>query len=40
MNVSATGDAVAQGSAATPLSIKMEKIDGKWVLSDISDSEG
>lgn len=39
MNVSATGDAVAQGSAATPLSIKMEKIDGKWVLSDISDSE-
>ncbi|GAF46207.1 hypothetical protein RW1_029_01060 [Rhodococcus wratislaviensis NBRC 100605] len=40
MNVSATGDAVAQGSAATPLSIKMEKIDGKWVLTDISDSEG
>ena len=40
MNVSATGDAVAQGSAATPLSIKMEKIDGKWMLSDISDSEG
>ncbi|MCQ4121261.1 hypothetical protein [Rhodococcus tibetensis] len=40
MNVSATGDAVAQGSAATPLSVKLEKVDGKWVLSDISDSEG
>ncbi|ATQ28736.1 hypothetical protein CS378_08360 [Rhodococcus ruber] len=38
ISVSATGDAVAQGSASAPLLVRMEKIDGKWLVSEIRDS--
>ncbi|MGW3482740.1 hypothetical protein [Rhodococcus indonesiensis] len=37
ISVSATGDAVAQGSASAPLLVRMEKIDGKWLVSEIRD---
>lgn len=37
MTVSASNDGVAQGSAQGPLSITMEKVDGKWLLSKIED---
>ncbi|NLU84203.1 hypothetical protein [Rhodococcus sp. HNM0569] len=39
LNVSATGDAVAQGSAATPVVVHLTNVDGKWLLSDISDNQ-
>ena len=38
INVSATGDGIAQGSAAAPLRIRMEKIDGHWLVSELTDS--
>lgn len=37
INVSATGDGIAQGSAAAPLLVRMEKTDGKWLVSEIRD---
>ncbi len=37
MNVSASNDGVAQGSAQGPLSVTMEKVDGKWLLAKIED---
>ncbi|MDV6293816.1 hypothetical protein ACFW9U_15075 [Rhodococcus aetherivorans] len=37
ISVSATGDAVAQGSASAPLLVRMERIDGKWLVSEIRD---
>jgi Mce-associated membrane protein len=37
INVSATGDGVAQGSAAAPLLVRMEKSDGRWLVSEIRD---
>ncbi|KAA0020236.1 hypothetical protein FOY51_21765 [Antrihabitans cavernicola] len=37
MNVSASNDGVVQGSAQGPLSVSMEKVDGKWLLSKIAD---
>jgi Mce-associated membrane protein len=37
INVSATGDGVAQGSAAAPLLVRMEKADGRWLVSEIRD---
>ncbi|MEE2031920.1 hypothetical protein [Rhodococcus chondri] len=37
INVSATGDGIAQGSAAAPLLLRMEKSDGRWLVSDIRD---
>ncbi|MEZ7238974.1 hypothetical protein QYS60_14545 [Rhodococcus sp. GXMU-t2271] len=37
ISVSATGDAVAQGSASAPLLVRMEKIDGTWLVSEIRD---
>lgn len=37
MNVSASNDGQAQGSAQGPLSVSMEKVDGKWLLSKIDD---
>jgi Mce-associated membrane protein len=38
INVSATGDGIAQGSAAAPLLVRMEKIDGRWLVSGLTDS--
>ena len=35
INVSATGDGIAQGSAAAPLLVRMEKSDGRWLVSEI-----
>lgn len=37
INVSATGDGIAQGSAAAPLLVRMEKSDGRWLVSEIRD---
>ncbi|MGW0042762.1 hypothetical protein [Rhodococcus sp. NPDC003348] len=37
MNVSASNDGVAQGSAAGPLSVTMSKVGDIWLLSDIRD---
>ncbi|SNT43293.1 Mce-associated membrane protein [Rhodococcoides kyotonense] len=37
LNVSATQAGVAQGNAEGPIVVNMEKIDGKWILSAISD---
>lgn len=37
MNVSASNDGVAQGSAQGPLLVTMEKVDGKWLLAKIED---
>ncbi|WP_068156225.1 hypothetical protein [Rhodococcus phenolicus] len=38
INVSATGDGIAQGSAAAPLLVRMEKVDGRWLVSELTDS--
>ena len=38
INVSATGDGIAQGSAAAPLRVRMERIDGRWLVSELTDS--
>ncbi|WP_072804564.1 hypothetical protein [Rhodococcoides yunnanense] len=38
LNVSATQGGVAQGNAEGPIVVNMEKTDGKWILSAISDS--
>lgn len=37
LNVSATQAGVAQGNAEGPIVVNMEKTDGKWILSAISD---
>jgi len=37
INVSATGDGIAQGSAQAPVLVRMEKVDGKWLVSEIRD---
>ncbi|MFD1814929.1 hypothetical protein [Rhodococcus gannanensis] len=37
MNVSATNDGAAQGSASGPLSVTMTRVDGEWLLADIRD---
>jgi len=37
INVSATGEGIAQGSAAAPLLVRMEKTDGRWLVSEIRD---
>ena len=37
INVSATGDGIAQGSAQAPVLVRMEKADGKWLVSEIRD---
>ncbi|MFD6675040.1 hypothetical protein ACFWDA_11820 [Rhodococcus zopfii] len=38
INVSATGDGIAQGSAAAPLLVRMENVDGRWLVSELTDS--
>ena len=40
LNVSATGDGIAQGSVAGPILVRLEKTDGEWLLSYISDNAG
>lgn len=37
LNVSATQAGVAQGNAEGPITINLEKVDGKWLLSALSD---
>ena len=37
INVSATGDGIAQGSAQAPVLVRMEKTDGQWLVSEIRD---
>lgn len=37
VNVSATGDGIAQGSATAPILVRMEKTDGRWLVSEIRD---
>ncbi|QCB52339.1 hypothetical protein E5720_14325 [Rhodococcus sp. PAMC28707] len=37
LNVSATREGVAQGNAEGPITINLEKVDGKWLLSALSD---
>lgn len=38
INVSATGDGIAQGSVGGPIQVTMVRRDGNWLLSYISDS--
>lgn len=37
INVSATGDGIAQGSAQAPVLVRMQKTDGNWLVSEIRD---
>ncbi|MFZ2529039.1 MAG: hypothetical protein WAX14_15535 [Rhodococcus sp. (in: high G+C Gram-positive bacteria)] len=37
INVSATGNGIAQGSAAAPLLVRMEKVGNRWLVSELSD---
>ncbi|NLV79667.1 MAG: hypothetical protein GXY65_10090 [Rhodococcus sp.] len=37
INVSASGDNVALGSAAAPIIARMEKVDGRWLVSEVRD---
>lgn len=37
INVSATGDGIAQGSAQAPVLVRMEKTGGQWLVSEIRD---